>query len=546
MHADPRRAVAVRGLVSGAFILFAARLAAMGLGLLQAVLLAAKFGTSASADAFFVGYAVCFLFVSPTETGLMMAFVPAFVHTAEVEGDEAAWSVAAGLCRIGLAGMTCVALLLAAASPWLAPLVAPGFDAATVSLVAQFIRILAPIMVLVFVASFLSTTDYVAGRYLMPGIAMTVNAMAGPVSLVFFADRFGVVSLAWGLVAGGVLRCVMLFVGSPQSRRLFGPAVPLGHPALRQIGRTIAARVLTSWFIDLNMMVDRMFASFLGPGYVSCLAYASRAVMVIVNAVVMPMGRVMMPALSRLAAQRQYDRLRTLLERVVIGIGFLVVPVVAFIASFRVELLTVLFRHGAFDASSVDATAYALFFYSLGIVPFLLAPALNGTFFALGESTIPLKIGMVCVLANVVLDAALILRLGHGGIALSSSIVGAIRAFLLWLYLRRRIGALRSPPVLGSLLVSAAAATLAFWAAHLLISLGGPEWSQPLWRLASYAVVGGAGYLFLQGVFNRPVVKLIPWLLGRRPPASGLEPQDVDMDIDVDGREGPLQDKLRG
>ena len=541
MDETPRHTLVPRKLVSGAAILFAARLVAMGLGLLQAVLLATKFGTSASADAFFVGYAVCFLFVSPTETGLMMAFVPAFVHTAETEGDDTAWSVAAGLCRIGLVGMTGVALLLAVASPWLAPLVAPGFDAATVSLVAQLIRILAPIMVLVFVASFLSTTDYVSGRYLVPGAAMTVNALAGPVSLVFFADRFGIVSLAWGLVGGGVVRCVMLFVGSPHSRRLFGPAVPFRHPVLRHIGRTISARVLTSWFVDLNMMVDRMFASFLGPGYVSCLAYAARAVMAIVNAVLMPMGRVMMPALSRLAVQARHDRLRSLLEKAMIVIGFLVVPVVAFIASFRVELLTVLFRRGAFDASSVDETAYALLFYSLGIVPFLLAPALNGTFFALGESALPLKIGMVCVLANVTLDATLILVLGHGGIALSSSIVGAIRAFLLWHYLRRRIGALRSRPVLGSLLVSGAAAILAFWVGHLLISLGGLEAAQPHWRLASYGVVGGAVYLLLQGVFNRPVIRLIPWFLGRRL-ASDSEVEDGG----ADGRGGPLQDKMPG
>lgn len=527
MKGTPTGALPAPRLLSGALILFVARIAAVILGLLQAVLLATKFGTSASADAFFVGYAVCFLFVSPTETGLMMAFVPAFVRAAETEGDDSAWRMAAGLARAGVIGLGCVALALAVTSPWLARLVAPGFDAATVSLAARFIRILAPILVLIFVASFLSTIDYASGRYVMPAVAMTVNAMAGPLSLVFFADRFGITSLAWGLVAGGALRCVLVLVGSRQSRRLMGPAVPLGHPALRQIGRTMVARVLTSWFVDLNLMVDRMFASFLGPGYVSCLAYAGRAVMAIVGAVLMPMGRVMIPTLSRLAAQQQYERLRSVLEKVVIGIGFLIVPVVGFIAAFRVELLTVLLQRGAFDASSVDATAYALFFYSLGIVPFLLAPALNAAFFALGDSRVPLRVGAVCVLANAILDAVLILGLGHGGIALASSIVGAIRALLLWRYLRRRIGALRSPPVLGSLLVSAAAATVAFWAAHLLVSLGGAGWGQPHWRLAAYGVVGAAAYLFLQGVFNRPAVRLIPSVLGRRRPVSGAALSDA-------------------
>jgi putative peptidoglycan lipid II flippase len=523
MHEDDRRGLAVRKLASGAFILFVARVVAMGLGLAQALLIATKFGTSATADAFFVGYAVCVLFVSPTETGLMMAFVPAFVHTAEKQGEDTAWKVAASLAWIGLGGMAGAALLLASASPLIAPVVAPGFDAATVSLVAHLIRVLSPIVVLVFVASLLSTLDYVAGRYLVPGVAMTVNAMAGPVSLLLFADRYGIVSLAWGLVIGGAVRCVMLFVGSPHARRLLGPAVPLGHPVLREIGRTIVARVLTTWFIEVNLMVDRMFASFLGPGYVSYLAYASRAVMAVVNTVMMPTGRVIMPALSRLAAQRSYERLRMLLGKGVMVLGCLVVPVVVFIAIFRVDLLTVVFRRGAFDASSVEATAYALLFYSLGIVPFLLAPALNGTFFALGETAVPLKIGIASVVANALLDAALLLPLGHGGIALSSSLVGAIRATLLWLYLRRRIGALPERSVLSSLLTSVASATVAFWTAQVVVSaaLGGRPLA-PLWRLAAYGGVGGAAYLALQAAFNRPVVALVPRLLGRsgRPPVA--------------------------
>jgi len=512
----------VRRHLSGAAILFVARIAAMAFGLLQAVLLASKFGTSASADAFFVAYAVCFLFVAPTEGGLMIAFVPAFVHTTEAEGEESAWRVAAGLCRIGLIGATSVALLLAVSSPWLAPLLAPGFDEATVTLVALFIRVLSPIVVLVFVAAFLATMDYVSGHYSLPALAMTAHAMAGPASLLLFADRFGIIALAWGLVAGALVRCVILGLGSPQSTRLLGPAVPLRHPALRQIGRTIAARVVTTWFIELNMTVDRMFASFLGPGYVSCLAYASRAVMAIVNAVVMPMGRALMPPLSRLAARRQHERLRSLLENGVIAVGFVVVPMVVFVASFRVEILTVLFRRGAFDAASVEATAYALLFYSLGIIPFLMTPALNGTFFALGESGVPLRIGMVCVLANVVLDAVLILGLGHGGIALATSLVGAIRASLLWIYLQRQVGALRSRPVVGSLLASAAAAAFALWTALLLVSLGGPEWSHPYRRLAACAVAGGTGYVLLQWVLNPQVVRLTSSILRRRERASGL------------------------
>ncbi len=122
---------------------------------------------------------------------------------------------------------------------------------------------------------------------------------------------------------------------------------------------------------------------------------------------------------------------------------------------------------------------------------------------------------MVCVVANAGLDATLMLVLGHGGIALATSLASAIRALLLWIYLRPRIGELRARPVVGSLLVSGGAAVVAFWSARLLVSPAGAGLSETLWRLAAYGAAAGAGYLLLQGLFNRPLVRLIPAVLGR-------------------------------
>jgi putative peptidoglycan lipid II flippase len=296
-----------------------------------------------------------------------------------------------------------------------------------------------------------------------------------------------------------------------------GPGLRLRDPLLRNVGSMMISRLLTSWFIELNLIVDRVFASWLGPGFVSALAYASRAVMTLVRIFMMPMGRMLLPPLSRLAAREQYDRIREVLEKLVIGIAFLLVPLVAFVAAFRVELLGIVFQHGAFDEGAVDATAEALLFYALGIIPFLVTPLLSATFFALKDSATPFKIGAVCVVANAALDAVLVLGMQHGGIALATSLVGLIRASLLWSYLSRRIGALRSRPVLASLLVSAVTAGLAFWSARVLVSLVGLAGSGTLRELVPCAVIGGVCYLLLQGLFNRPVLRLIPAVLGRLP-----------------------------
>jgi putative peptidoglycan lipid II flippase len=514
MDEEPARGPGARALVSGTALLFAARLLAAGLALLQAILLASTFGTSATTDAYFVASAVALLFTTPIDTALNLAFQPVFVHAVETDGEAAAWRIGAGVFRAGLAATGLISLAIVGLAAWICTIMAPGFDAAATAQAAQLVRITAPCVFLAYAASFLSSLEFIEGRSFLPSVGMVVSAAGGPLALVWLADRYGVISLAWGMLGSAALRCLLLMRPS-HLRRLRGPALRIRDPVMRRLGAMMAARLATTLFLELNLLVDRIFASLLGPGFISALAYASRAVMTLVRLFIMPMGRMIMPWLSRLAAREQYDRLRGVVEKLVIGAAFVLVPLVAFIVAFRTELLGLVFGRGAFDAAAIQATSVAVLFYALGIIPFLVVPMLSAVFFALQDTATPLRIGMVCVVANAVLDALLIVALGHGGIALATSLVAAVRAALLWVYLRRRIGALHSQSVLGSLLVSAATAMVAFWSARLVLSLAGPGWSGPVWRLAASALVGGAGYLVLQNLFNRPVARLLPAVLGR-------------------------------
>jgi putative peptidoglycan lipid II flippase len=514
MDDDPRRGPDARTVFAGTVVLFGARLAMAALALYQAILLSTKFGASASTDAYFVASAVPLLFIAPIETALNSAFLPVFVHAAETDGEPAAWKIAAGLFRVGLLASGVVVLVLAALAPWISTLLAPGFDDAAVAQATQIIRITAPIILFMYAAAFLSSLEFVKGRSVLPAAGMVASAMAGPLALLFLGDRYGVVSLAWGALGGAVVRCCLVTRLS-HMRRLMGPGLVVRDPVMRGIGVAMVSRLTTSSLFELNLLVDRIFASMLGPGFISALAYASRVVSTLVRLFMMPMGRMYLPWMSRLAARKDYDRMRGLLEKTVVGMAFLLVPMVAFVVAFRTELLGFVFGRGAFDAAAVEATSEALSFYALGIIPFLVAPMLSAAFFSMQDSNTPLRIGVVCVVANAGLDAILILGLGHGGIALASALVAGVRACLLWIYLGRRIGKLQSRSISGSLLVSAAAAVAAFWSARLAMSLAGPEWSEPLWRLAACAAMGGACYLLLQSLLNRPVARLIPVLLGR-------------------------------
>src|SRR6185369_17089192 len=148
----PVRGPGARALVSGTALLFAARLLTAGLALVQTILLASIFGTSASTDAYFVASAVSLMFAGPIETVLNMAFQPVYVHAVESEGQAAAWRIAAGLFRVGLFLTGLLSVVIIALSPWVSVLVAPGFDAVATAQAAQIIRVTAPIIFFIYAA----------------------------------------------------------------------------------------------------------------------------------------------------------------------------------------------------------------------------------------------------------------------------------------------------------------------------------------------------------------------------------------------------------
>ena len=101
-------------------------------------------------------------------------------------------------------------------------------------------------------------------------------------------------------------------------------------------------------------------------------------------------------------------------------------------------IVSVLFERGAFDAATSLATAQALMAYAIGLPAYVLVKVLAPGFFARQDTATPVKIAIVCVTINVVLNLILIQFLAHVGIALATAISAWINAFLLAFFLHRR------------------------------------------------------------------------------------------------------------
>jgi putative peptidoglycan lipid II flippase len=152
------------------------------------------------------------------------------------------------------------------------------------------------------------------------------------------------------------------------------------------------------------------------------------------------LATVLFPALSRLAARRDHDRLRATMANGVRQIFLLLIPAAAFTLVLATPITRLIYQHGSFDGHSTALVSEALFWFSFSL-PFAGANLLlTRTFFSLQRPWIPTALAT----ANMVVDAALSLALykplGISGLVIGTAVGSAgMTAAQAW-YLRRELG----------------------------------------------------------------------------------------------------------
>ncbi len=170
-------------------------------------------------------------------------------------------------------------------------------------------------------------------------------------------------------------------------------------------------------------------------------------------------------------------------------------------------MIATLFQSAVFDAGDVAMSQRSLMAYALGLVPFILIKVLAPGYYARQDTKTPVKIAIVAMISNMVLNIALVFSLAHAGLALATTLSAALNAFLLYRGLR---GSEVYTPEKGwrSLIICAVFACLImggilFLGAGNLHSWVEMEGWARIWRLLLIILAGGAGYfvtLFIAGI----------------------------------------------
>ena len=416
------------------------------LGFVRDVVIAFALGASPLADAFFVAFRLPNLLRRLfAEGSLTMAFVPVFARTRENEGTEAAFAYArsAMVWLLVVVGVVVLAgLLLARPVAWI---IAPGFgdDPQLFDFTVRLIRICFPYILFISAVALCMGILNSLGHFFAPAIAPCVlnlvlisAALAG-----VFSGASVPVLLAWGVLLAGLGQFLL------QQPFLRGQGFAWrGQWRLRdshvlRMGRLMLPMVLGAAVYQLNIVVNTMLASFLAKGSISYLYYADRLVQFPLGVFGIAVGTAALPSFSNLVAQERHTEFLGSLNSSLGLTLFISLPATAGLIGLSEPLVQTLFARGAFQMTSVQATAAALVGYSVGLPAFSCVRPLVSAYYALHDGRTPVIAASICLVLNAAVGLWLMQHLAHVGLALAVSLASWLNILILGLKLSSRFQA---------------------------------------------------------------------------------------------------------
>jgi putative peptidoglycan lipid II flippase len=456
------------------------------------------------------------------DAAISAAFVPVITGLL-VEGDRArARRLAGSLLGLVLLIVGAVTtVLLVAASP-VAHAVYPELTATAEGrqLAAELLRILTPTVLVLSVAGVVIGVLYSFERFTMPAVVSIVWNLVIIAFIVVGSDALGVYALAWGNLLGTVIELLLLAWALRDHGGFLRPRLAFGDPLLRRVLLLMVPITLTLGILNFNALIGTVFAQYVSDRAAAEIGYAFRLYQLPQGIFAVTIGTVLFPSLSRFAALRDLDGFR---ETVSIGareMVFVSLPFVAWFAVIAEPIVALVYERGAFGPSASDGVAFALTFYSLGLVFANVNIMLNRGFQSLQRPWLPFYVGLANLGLNALLIWLFLDALGVGAITLATSAVSAFNfAALLW-FMRRQVGRVdgrRMARSAGGAAVAAALLGLVSWLVwRSLEGWAAGGFAPRLTAVAAAMAAGAAAYLIAARLLRLPELGLVWRALRRR------------------------------
>jgi putative peptidoglycan lipid II flippase len=411
-------------------------------GFMRDVVMANMIGASYLSDAFFIAFKLPNFFRRLFAEGAFnAAFVPSFAAMLTADGKKAALRFASEVLSLLIVILLALNVIFIVFMPFIMPFFAPGFldDSVKFDLTVTLARLCFPYIFFISIVSLLAGILNSMNRFSAPAFAPVLLNICLILGLLYLSEytKTPAHALAMAVFIAGIVQCGWLVLACWRADALPSLLWPKFSRKVKTMLWLMMPAAIGSGVQQVNLLVDMIIASHLSSA-VSYLYYADRIVELPIGMIGVAVGTALLPMLSKLIKQGDKEKANHHMNR-----GLEIVLLFGLPAMFALLIIgdlvvAVIYEHGAFSAADRLATSRALLAFSAGLPAFLAVKILAPGFYANHDTKTPLKIALICVVINLVLNLSLIGPFGHVGMAIATSTAGWVNALLMLHILRKR------------------------------------------------------------------------------------------------------------
>ena len=481
-------------IAGGAFLIAVSSILSRILGLFRDRLLVSRFGVSDALDAYYASFQIPnFLFALLILGTLSVAFIPVFTEYVAKDKREDAWRMTNSILTIVgvVMGVLCLALSIGAHK--LVPVIAPGFEGEKLQLTIALTRVMMLSPFVFALSAVLTSVLNAHKRFLAAALAPLLYNASIIFGIVVLSKPFGVLGVAYGAILGAVLHFLVQLPAVValgwRSRFVFDTK----HEGVREVGRLFLPRIFGIDISQISQFIGTAIGTTFGVGAPALFNLAMNIAAVPVGVVAIPFAMAAFPALSEAAARGDREAFRSAFSATLRQILFFLVPLTTLAFVLRLQIVRVLIGAETLSWNDTRLSAAALALAILTMSLQGLAPLLARAFYALKNTWIPVAISLAAMTANIITTFVLKDWLsGEGGratawlwlalfgvddvrvLALTAafSIASIVQVTLLFYFLRRKFGRIGASGIFRALGKYALGAFAASWAAAWVLRPG--------------------------------------------------------------------------
>ena len=314
---------------------------------------------------------------------------------------------------------------------------APGFyfDPIKKDLSINILRIMFPYLALISLVAFAGGIQNSHKQFTIPAFTPVIFNLSLIIAAISIAPRYEIpiYALAWSVFLAGLLQLLLQILPLWRINRLPVPKFNLNNAGLKKFLRLIIPAILAGGIIQINLLVDTIFASLLETGSPTWLYVSDRLIQFPMGIFAIAIGTILLPTLSKYDLGYEKDKFINSLQKGQKFVLYIGVPCLIGLFFCAEDLVSTIFYRGAFTEKDVINSSYSLMAFSFGLPFFMLMKVLTPAFFARKDTATPMLVAFLSLILNASLNyyLAFVLDFGHVGIAIGSSLAAFISVCIL-------------------------------------------------------------------------------------------------------------------